>query len=199
MAIYNVNLRILTGSKIGASAPTHGNVPDTPETFEGIIHPEEMIPTTVLGSPIATKWVAWDTTSDIAGYRKLRTAQGPSASFDLSYGISDTGGTYPEFTTLEEFATDTGGMDNVFANSVTTVFAATVWKDIFLELNDVFLEVYIYHRTASGTETLIASYEETVVDTSATQYTQDVTLTWKWAVNERLVIKYRFRNEGIPV
>jgi len=199
VADFNCNLQVIQSSKFGSSlSPTYADVSDTPETVRpGIIRSPGVIPIKrTLGAPATTKWRAWSTSSDISGYRKLLTAD-VGATLTLVYGLfTSTGGSYPEYSALEEFATDTGGMDKVFANTVATTFAATAWKDAGGLNDDVYLEVYIYHRTPGGVETEIAAYTEFINVIVLTQFTETVTLARKWDTGDRLVVKYRFRNDG---
>ena len=204
MAAFNGNLTIRQTAKTipAGGDPTEVPISDTPETITvGVLRPASLLlQSRVKGSPATTTWFAFsDSSSDISGYRVLTNSglDEKRSNLTLTYAMDDMA-TPPEYTALEEFVTEPNVMDNVFANGVSTTLSVTAWKDVGGVLNDVYIEGYVYHRDTGGTETLLTSFED-LVSTTSTKYTHSVSLVRRWQPGERLVSKYRFRNDGIPI
>ena len=204
MAAFNANLGIDQSAKFQTEGDniTYSDVSDTPEKFKhGIIQLGMFQPKRIFGTPATKSFYAYATaSSDITGYRRLQAAPLVDSNVNLTYVLNTGSGTpaAPEYTTLEEFVTEPTAMDMVFANGIATTFAVLAHKDAAGVSNRVYVEGKIYHRTAEADETLIGSFED-VLSVVSTKYTHSITFTQRWMVGERLVMKYRFRNEGIPV
>lgn len=203
MAGFDAELTILQEVKLGfvpLSGYTSAQTSDTPETRKGnriFSAPGVIGMKRTLGSPVTTLWFAYSTSSDISGYRLLRTATS-SNTLVLTYAMDDTPASPPEYSALEEFSTASGDLVNVFCNSISLTFAARARKSG--SSADCFLEGYLYHRDAAGTETDIGGGDiwNQLLDTTMTQYSTTKTIAKRWNGTERFVYKLRFRNEGIP-
>lgn len=203
MAGFNAELRILQEVKLGSvgATPTAARTPDIAETRKvGIIGaPGVLMVKHVLGSTVTSNWIAYSNSSDISGYRLLRSTTS-SNNLDLLYGMDDTPASPPEYSVLEEFATASGDLVNVLVNSSVT-FDVTCRKSG--SSADVFIEGYVYHRDAAGTETDIGGGDIFTaigaLSTTMTEYNSTITIAQRWNGTERLVYKLRFRNEGVPV
>jgi len=140
-------------------------------------------------SGVTTNWYCRTDASDIAGYRKLLSANA-NTSTEYSCSKPQTDG----WCAVEEFATDAGAMDGVNSSSETTTFRIRAkWsKTGGSDPLGPWMDVFVYHRDTSGTETQIAYYSEGITSSYVT-YTESVTINKSWGTNERLVVKFRFR------
>lgn len=198
MAGFNVYLQVLDGSKfIFASDYTYGKITNSNRNkLKRIIHHGGMVPKsqgTTTGS--TTTWKAWFDASDISTYKKLKTNDG--IGLDITFtGLTTTNPPYPQYTSSQYFATDAGNMNGVQSNTVTNTFRIYCRADAGMGLEQVFCECYVYHRTTGGTETLLTNFEVGPITIVNAVYDTDVTITSQFDTNERIVFRYRFRNDG---
>lgn len=192
MASFNVYLEVIQASKFFFQTG-RSLAPVTDTQRRRIIQDVGVIDN--VQSTSTTTFYLWDTTSDITGYRYLLTATA-GLRVELSVAMDDTLEVPYEFA-LEEFTTQQNSMEGKNSRGTSTTFSMQAYHDGDPD-RVVKIVVEIYHRTSGGTETLITEYEETISTTSTT-YTESVTLNATWQNDERMVIKVRARDEGIPV
>ena len=151
-----------------------------------VVQPGVLQPPVAGSSDVTTNFYARTTASDIAGYRKLLTA---NANTSTEYSGSCT----PPPTdacsfAIEEFATDAGAMDGITMTAETVTVRYRAKKSAGVDPSHVTVE--LYHRTSGGVETLITSTDSADLGTSYANYTWSPTITKSWGTNERLVVKF---------
>ena len=141
------------------------------------------------------EYIIRNSASDISGYLLAEESNIVRGTSDQVVAAPNTG-PFPQENSFEEWSTAAGVMNGISSNGSTTAFKVEAKKAASPE--DVWLKIRAYHRTTGGTETLLDEDIVGPLDTTLTQYSVNLTISQSWGTNERLVIKYRIVNNGIP-
>ena len=205
MASFDLFLEVHKTSRFGFDAPeTYGALRyDERVPRKNLIHAPAGIVSVEPGTtPSEVVWVPWRILSGISGYDALQlTTAGVHDQASVKHTF-----TYPPLdpeVALQEYVTGLNDLEGKQVRNSTMTFKITTKHTHVLAERNIFVYTEVYHRTSGGTETLLKRTTTNVgfniPENVFTLFTFDVTLNTRFRADERLVIKYRAKDGGVPL